>query len=267
MGKHRAIPQGYMTVGELAKKMNTTVRTLQYYDKEGLLSPSAESEGGRRLYTDKDIIRLHQVQSMKYLGFSLDDIKNRLMSLETSTDVAGALSEQATVIREKIASLSDVLQAIEKLRTETLQMQTVDWGKYSDIVINLQMKNEFYGLVKHFDDKTLEHFHSRFDMESGTAILNTMNRLFDEVAEHIKYGIPPESGQGQSIAKAWWDMVSEFTGGDMSLLPGLMEIAENKDIWAEGWKERWSGAEAYLRKALETYFTNLGYDPFEEAEQ
>ena len=33
-----------MTVGEAAKKMNVTVRTLQYYDKEGLLSPSAESE-------------------------------------------------------------------------------------------------------------------------------------------------------------------------------------------------------------------------------
>lgn len=58
MQKYRAIPQGYMTVGELAKKMGTTVRTLQYYDKEKLLSPSAESEGGRRLYTDKDMVRL-----------------------------------------------------------------------------------------------------------------------------------------------------------------------------------------------------------------
>lgn len=54
MAKYRAIPEGFMTVGELAKKMNVSVRTLQYYDKEGLLSPSAESEGGRRLYTDKD---------------------------------------------------------------------------------------------------------------------------------------------------------------------------------------------------------------------
>ncbi|HJB04372.1 MAG TPA: MerR family DNA-binding transcriptional regulator, partial [Candidatus Merdibacter merdigallinarum] len=58
MAKYRAIPQGFMTVGEVAKKMGVTVRTLQYYDKEGLLSPSAESEGGRRLYTDKDLITL-----------------------------------------------------------------------------------------------------------------------------------------------------------------------------------------------------------------
>ncbi len=52
MAKHRAIPKGYMTVGEVAKKIGVTVRTLQYYDKEGLLSPSAESEGGRRLGGD-----------------------------------------------------------------------------------------------------------------------------------------------------------------------------------------------------------------------
>ena len=49
MEKYRAIPKGYMTIGEVAKKMGITVRTLQYYDKEGVLPPSAESEGGRRL--------------------------------------------------------------------------------------------------------------------------------------------------------------------------------------------------------------------------
>ena len=65
MTKYRAIPQGFMTVGEVAKKMGVTVRTLQYYDKEGLLSPSAESEGGRRLYTDKDLVMLHQIISLK----------------------------------------------------------------------------------------------------------------------------------------------------------------------------------------------------------
>lgn len=51
MTNNRAIPEGFMTVGEVAKKMGITVRTLQYYDKEGLFSPSLQSEGGRRLYT------------------------------------------------------------------------------------------------------------------------------------------------------------------------------------------------------------------------
>jgi len=65
MAKHRAIPFGFMSVGEVAKKIGVTVRTLQYYDKIGLLSPSAESEGGRRLYTDKDLVMLHQIISLK----------------------------------------------------------------------------------------------------------------------------------------------------------------------------------------------------------
>ena len=48
METEKAIPTGYMTVGEVAQKMGVTVRTLQYYDREGLLTPSAISEGGRR---------------------------------------------------------------------------------------------------------------------------------------------------------------------------------------------------------------------------
>lgn len=46
MAKYRAIPHGFLTVGQVAKKMGVTVRTLQYYDRVGVLSPSAESEGG-----------------------------------------------------------------------------------------------------------------------------------------------------------------------------------------------------------------------------
>ena len=136
MAKYRAIPDGYMTIGEVAKKMRTTVRTLQYYDKEGLLSPSAESEGVRRLYTDKDLVTLHQILSLKSLGFSLDDIKRRLISLETPTDVATALTEQADSIREKIEQLTDSLTAIEQLKTEVLQMRTVSFKKYADIIVN-----------------------------------------------------------------------------------------------------------------------------------
>ena len=46
-----------------------------------MLSPSAVSEGESRLYTDKDVIKLHQILSLKHLGFSLDDIRDRLITL------------------------------------------------------------------------------------------------------------------------------------------------------------------------------------------
>lgn len=107
--------------------MGVTVRALQYYDRQGLLSPSAESAGGRRLYADKDLIRLHQILSLKHLGFSLDDIKNRLSSLNTPADVAQALSEQAAAVQEKIEVLSESLREIEALKAEVLQMQSVNF--------------------------------------------------------------------------------------------------------------------------------------------
>ena len=89
-----------MTVGEIAKKMDVTVRTLQHYDREGLLSPTVMSEGGRRLYTDKDIVKLHQILSLKHLGFSLNDIKNRLIPLDAPAEIADVLAEQAAAVRQ-----------------------------------------------------------------------------------------------------------------------------------------------------------------------
>ncbi len=63
-----------MTVKELSKKANISVRTLQYYDKIGLLTP-ARTENGYRTYSEKDILKLEQIMLFRELEFSLDDIK------------------------------------------------------------------------------------------------------------------------------------------------------------------------------------------------
>ena len=54
MEKHKAIPQGYMTVGEVAKKMGVTVRTLQYYDKECRRTQALHGQGFS--YTSSDYV-------------------------------------------------------------------------------------------------------------------------------------------------------------------------------------------------------------------
>ncbi len=265
MAKYRAIPDGYMTVGEVAKKMGTTVRTLQYYDKEGLLSPSAESEGGRRLYTDKDLVTLHQILSLKSLGFSLDDIKSRIISLETPTDVATALTEQADSIREKIEQLTDSLTAIEQLKAEVLQMQTVNFKAYADIIVNLQMKNGSYYLIKRFDDDTLDHIRNQFDRESGLDFMDRFNCLSDEIVQLQKENVLPESEKCQRVVKEYWGLIMEFTNGDMSMLPKLMEIG-NIDTATNAWEERQKIVNDYLELALQVYFSKLGVNPFEEVE-
>lgn len=263
MAKNRAIPQGFMTVGEVARKMGVTVRTLQYYDKEGLLSPSAESEGGRRLYTDKDLVMLHQIVSLKSLGFSLEDIKGRLISLETPADVANALTEQADDIRQKIEQLTASLSAIEKLKAEVLQMQTVNFKKYADIIINLRTKNDSYYLIKRFDDDTLDHIRSRFNKESGLDFMDRFNRLSDEIVQLQKENVPPESDKCQQVVKEYWNLITEFTNGDMSMLPKLMEVG-NIDTATKAWEERQKIVNDYLDPALQVYFSRLGTNPFEE---
>ena len=142
MERYRAIPSGYMTVGEAAKKMGVTVRTLQYYDREGVLCPSSVSEGGRRLYSDKDIVELHRILSLKSLGFSLEEIKNRLPAIDTPEEVAAALTGQARTIQQRIDVLTRSLRDIDALKAEVLQMRSVDFKKYADIIVNLQMKND-----------------------------------------------------------------------------------------------------------------------------
>ena len=265
MAKYRAIPQGFMTVGEAARKTGVTVRTLQYYDKEGLLSPSAESEGGRRLYTDKDLVILHQIISLKSLGFYLDDIKQRLISLETPADVANALTEQADDIRRKIEQLKASLSAIEQLKAEVLQMQTVNFKTYADIIVNLQMKNDSYYLIKRFDDDTLDHIRSQFDKESGLDFMERFNRLSDEIVQLQKENVSPESEKCQQVVKEYWSLIMEFTKGDMRLLTKLIEYG-NIDTATNAWEERQKIVNDYLEPALQIYFSRLGENPFEGVE-
>ena len=51
---HEQQEPNYMTIGELADKVGVTVRTIQYYDQENLLKPSAKGSRNQRLYTEKD---------------------------------------------------------------------------------------------------------------------------------------------------------------------------------------------------------------------
>ena len=267
MEKYRAIPDGYMTVGELAKKMGTTVRTLQYYDREGLLKPSAESEGGRRLYTDKDMIKLDQILSLKSLGFSLEDIKDHLIPLDTPADVANALAGQAASIEKQIQLLSDTLSDIKALREEVLQMQAVDFKKYAAIITNLQMKNEQYHLIKYLDDTMLEHCRSAFDKESAVVIIETYKRLRRQAVEFQTSGATPDSEEGLRFAEEFWHMIEKFTGGDMSLLPKLMEVgalarsdqANTSNVIDN---QNQAIADRFIGLSLEAYFGKLEIDPF-----
>ena len=66
------------TIGKLSKNTGVTVRTLDYYDEIGLIKPSSKTEGGHRLYSEVDVLRLERILALKYMGFSLEQIKDIL---------------------------------------------------------------------------------------------------------------------------------------------------------------------------------------------
>lgn len=263
MQRKNTDPEAYMTVGEIANKMGVTVRTLQYYHREGLLSPSAKSEGGRRLYTHKDLLQLHQILSLKHLGFSLDQIKNHLNHLDTPAQVAEALSQQAAAMEGELERLTCALKEIYLLRAEVLQIQQVDFKKYADIIVNLQMKNDAYWLIKYFDEPTLDHIRGRFDTASGLSMINTFQSLQEKAICLQEEGEVPEGEKGQALAAEFWNMILEFTGGDMTMLPKLMEIG-NFEGMDPSLQKKLHLAIAFLEPALSAYFDALGTDPFQE---
>lgn len=262
MVRYKAIPQGFMTVGEVANKMGITVRALQYYDREGLFSPSCTSDGGRRLYSDKDIVKLHQILTLKSLGFSIDEIKNNLIAIDTPKKAIDALTEQSNAIQSQINVLTESLHAIEALKSEVIQMQTVDFKKYADIIVNLQMGNKYYGLIKYFDDDMLEYCHTRFDKQSGLAFINKFNSILEKAERAVKNGIAPESEQGQIIAKEFWQLITEFTDGDTSMLPNLMNLANTQTSDSDS-RNMQNVINVFIEPALGSYFNNLGINPFE----
>ncbi len=73
-----------------------------------------------------------------------------------------------------------VFKELEALKEEVLQMQSVNFKKYADIIVNLQMKNDFYWLIKHFDDTMLDHIRNRFDKESGLTFIKHFTKLQDK---------------------------------------------------------------------------------------
>lgn len=249
----------WITVGELARLMGVSVRTLQYYDREGLLKPSSMSEGGRRLYSAKDIVKLHQILSFKYLGFSLEEIKSRLFTLDSPKDVALALERQNKAIEEQIEELEEVRKAINSLHAEVLAVQKVDFTKYAQIIELLKNGNECYWVWKYFDDSLANHIVNRFgdNAQAGLKIYETYMELLDEALNLKRRGVAPESKYAQRMARKWWNMIMEFTGGDMSLIPQLVAFNDNKSSWNNPLAQKQQEVDDYMDKALSHYIAGL----------
>lgn len=99
------------TVGQVAELLGVTVRTLHHYDEIGLLTPSARSRAGYRLYTDADLVRLQQVVVYRRLELPLDAIAKLLAD---GADPAAHLRRQRATVMSRLDELHELVAAIDR---------------------------------------------------------------------------------------------------------------------------------------------------------
>jgi DNA-binding transcriptional MerR regulator len=110
------MPEPTMHIGEVAERVGLSLRTIRYYEEVGLITPSARTQGGFRLYTEADATRLQLVKDMKPLGFSLDEMRDllgvldRLDDEDTEVDVHDHLTERLAMYRVAADARCDALR-------------------------------------------------------------------------------------------------------------------------------------------------------------
>lgn len=124
----------YYTSGEFAKKAHVSIRTIRYYDPKNLLKPSTHTAGGARRYTDADFAKLQQILLLKYLGFSLSDIREMTLGSGDRQLLLDALQIQKRLVEERLKEMQNVATAIDSTSSTLKAGQEVDWSKMLDLI-------------------------------------------------------------------------------------------------------------------------------------
>ncbi|HET9537263.1 MAG: MerR family DNA-binding transcriptional regulator [Mesorhizobium sp.] len=118
---------GYIRIGEMAKKHGVTLRTLRFYEDKGLITP--RREGSTRLYTRRDNARLKLILLGRKVGFSLRDVKQMIdlydpsgsnvrqlkLALDKSEKQLARLQKQRQSIDDAIGDLNVALMAVRAM--------------------------------------------------------------------------------------------------------------------------------------------------------
>ncbi len=93
-----------MTIGKVAGEVGVPASTIRYYERAGLLLPSARSGAGYRLYSQDDLARLRFIRAAQATGFTLKDIQELLRAAPCG-DVQALIEARLGQVRKRIAEL------------------------------------------------------------------------------------------------------------------------------------------------------------------
>jgi DNA-binding transcriptional MerR regulator len=195
-----------LKVGELASRSGLTVRTLHHYDSIGLLTPSARSDAGYRLYDRGDIARLHQIQALRRFGMALADIAAFLDSPDASL---------TAVIGRQIAALDRQMEDAARLR-----------GQLSELQSQL-LRGEEPELSAWLNTLELMNMHDKYFTKEEQQRMQIFDRgaewaaRADELRQMVESGMPPTAPEAQELAVRWMAALHHDTGNDPVLAAKL----------------------------------------------
>lgn len=138
---------GYYSSGEFARMAHVTLRTIRYYDKHNILKPSFVTESGARFYSDEDFARLQQILLLKYLGFSLDDIREMTVSDSDYRFMLNSLNIQLNLVQDRIEQMQLVEKAIQDTASAIQNQHVVDWNQMLNLIhltgMEKSLKNQY----------------------------------------------------------------------------------------------------------------------------
>lgn len=111
-----------------------SVRTIRFYDKQNILKPSYVTEAGARFYTDSDFVKLQQILLLKYLGFSLDEIKGMTIDDLDYHFLQNSLSMQKKLVTDKIEQMQLVENAIDNTISALEDNKQIDWSQMLHLI-------------------------------------------------------------------------------------------------------------------------------------
>jgi len=217
---------------EFADLTGVTVRTLHHYDRLGLLKPNRYTHAGYRLYAEHDFARLEQIVTLKFIGFSLKEIKNILK--QSSLDLATALRRQREAIEEKRSRLELAIQAIQRAEYVIAASKESGWEAFAKIIEVINMQHDMDWSKKYYSAEAQQEIQRRAAAIPKEVIEQGQRNwaaLIHEVDAAVKAGEDPASERSQALAARWSELIKGFTGDNNEIQAGLNRMYADQANW------------------------------------
>lgn len=192
-----------MTVNEVSKLTGVSIRTLQYYDKIGLLHPAEYTGAGYRLYDDTALERLQQILLFRELEFPLKDIKMILDNPDFNR--SKALEQQITLLqlrKEHLEHLIDLARGIKTIGVNKMDFTAFDTSKIDEYTAQAKASWGDTPEYREFEEKS----EKRTKMEEQKIGAQMMS-IFAEFGSMMD--VLPDSEKAQAQVKKLQDFITQ----------------------------------------------------------